>query len=106
MTLVYYDSLCRLVELSGYKIHSTHSAATQLDSLSSISGNKIFRVEEIPHDQLRIESDELLIPVAHFHKVLPLFILPPLCIALDSVVFRCRKYISASAFPSTSKSER
>ena len=65
--ILYY--VCRLVELSSCKIHSVHAPMTQLELLSSISGNKIFRVEEIPQDQLRSESDELLIPVAHFHKV-------------------------------------
>ena len=56
------------------KILTTISPASPLEgALVNMSGNKTFRAEEIPQDQLKLNSDELLIPAAHFHKVLPQF---------------------------------
>lgn len=37
----------------------------------------IYRFEEIPHDELHLADDEMLIPVAHFYKnVLDVFGIP------------------------------
>lgn len=34
------------------------------------SQQKTYRIEEIPHDELSMGMDDMLIPVAHFNKVL------------------------------------
>jgi ubiquitin carboxyl-terminal hydrolase 7 len=38
-----------------------------LDQLS-VGGTRTFRVEEVPPDEYSLTEDELLVPVAHFHK--------------------------------------
>lgn len=57
----------RLLEIISYKIFSVQREDVQLDSLGN-AGTKTLRVEEIPKDELDLADDELLIPVAHFHK--------------------------------------
>ncbi|XP_071522080.1 ubiquitin carboxyl-terminal hydrolase 7 isoform X1 [Panulirus ornatus] len=57
----------RLVDIASYKISSTLSESIGLDTVST-SGTKSYRIEEIPTEELHIADDEMLIPVAHFHK--------------------------------------
>lgn len=40
-----------------------------LDTLNQPGGViKIYRIEEIPKDEIDLQEDEMLLPVAHFHK--------------------------------------
>jgi len=57
----------RLVEISSYKIASVPGESVTLDALST-AGTRSYRIEEIPVEELQSGEDELLIPVAHFHK--------------------------------------
>ncbi|XP_040571278.1 ubiquitin carboxyl-terminal hydrolase 7 [Lepeophtheirus salmonis] len=57
----------RLVEIVSNKICNVASEDTLLEVISSFQ-NKTYRIEEIPEDQLEIGVNELLVPVAHFHK--------------------------------------
>ncbi|XP_015785155.1 ubiquitin carboxyl-terminal hydrolase 7 [Tetranychus urticae] len=57
----------RLLEVSSNRITTTHGEDIQLECLNPV-GNKIFRIEEIPKDELVKESGDFLIPVAHFQK--------------------------------------
>jgi len=50
-----------------YKIQSIVYEEIRLDMLNT-SPPRWFRVEEIPKDELELNDDELLIPVAHFSK--------------------------------------
>jgi len=58
----------RLLEVISCKIFAIQREVALLDCLSS-AGTKMFRIEEIPKDEVNLAADELLIPVAHFHKV-------------------------------------
>ena len=60
-----FDS--RLLEIVSYKIQSIVYEEIRLDMLNT-SPPRWFRVEEIPKDELELNDDELLIPVAHFSK--------------------------------------
>lgn len=33
-----------------------------------MANTRSYRIEEIPHDELHLNDDEMLIPVGHFHK--------------------------------------
>ncbi|KAK7111658.1 ubiquitin carboxyl-terminal hydrolase 7-like isoform X1 [Littorina saxatilis] len=57
----------RLLEIISYKILSVQREDIPLEQLS-VGGTRTFRVEEIPGDEVTMAEDELLIPVAHFHK--------------------------------------
>jgi len=57
----------RLLEIVSYKIQSIVYEEIRLDMLNT-SPPRWFRVEEIPKDELELNDDELLIPVAHFSK--------------------------------------
>ncbi|KAK2160538.1 hypothetical protein LSH36_131g04007 [Paralvinella palmiformis] len=57
----------RLLEVISCKIFAIQREVALLDCLSS-AGTKMFRIEEIPKDEVNLAADELLIPVAHFHK--------------------------------------
>uniref|UniRef100_T1GTK6 ubiquitinyl hydrolase 1 n=1 Tax=Megaselia scalaris TaxID=36166 RepID=T1GTK6_MEGSC len=65
----------RLVEVSSHKILSPPKEDTALEDLQStesITSNqnpqKIYRIEEIPKDELVLGENEMLIPVSHFSK--------------------------------------
>ena len=62
------DSSFRLLEIVSYKILSIQREDTLLDCLNPTS-SKTFRIEEIPVDEQQVADDELLVYVAHFHKV-------------------------------------
>lgn len=55
----------RLLELSSSRLMTALDENSPLDALST---HKIFRVEEIPKDEVNLTDDEYLVPVAHFHK--------------------------------------
>uniref|UniRef100_T1J1R9 Ubiquitin carboxyl-terminal hydrolase 7 n=1 Tax=Strigamia maritima TaxID=126957 RepID=T1J1R9_STRMM len=57
----------RLLEVISYKIFCVQREDVQLECLNS-AGTKSYRIEEIPKDELHTNEDELLVPVAHFHK--------------------------------------
>lgn len=57
----------RLLEIISYKILCVQREDVPLDSLN-VAGSKTFRIEEIPVDELHLADDEMLIPIAHFHK--------------------------------------
>ena len=63
-----YLCFARLLEIISYKIFALQKEDVSLDFLNS-PGTKTYRVEEIPKDEMYLEKDELLVPVAHFHKV-------------------------------------
>lgn len=62
----------RISEISGNKIQAGPPEDTQLHSLHSgndnVNSQKIYRLEEIPPDELEIGPNEMLIPVSHFYK--------------------------------------
>ncbi|XP_076047681.1 ubiquitin-specific protease 7 isoform X2 [Oratosquilla oratoria] len=57
----------RLVEISSYKVTTVHSENVNLEALST-GGTRSYRIEEIPAEEQPLGEDEMLIPVAHFHK--------------------------------------
>ncbi|MGH0151493.1 UNVERIFIED_CONTAM: hypothetical protein FKN15_034980 [Acipenser sinensis] len=58
----------RLLEIVSYKIIGVHQEDELLECLSP-AASRTFRIEEIPLDQVGLDKDnEMLIPVAHFHK--------------------------------------
>lgn len=57
----------RLVELMSHKIFAVQPSDILLECLNS-APTKTYRIEEIPHDQLTVNDNQALIPVAHFHK--------------------------------------
>ncbi|XP_075231892.1 ubiquitin-specific protease 7 isoform X3 [Lycorma delicatula] len=58
----------RIVEVSCSKIQTGPKDDMPLEQLNSLNNTKIYRIEEIPKDEMNIAEDEMLIPVAHFHK--------------------------------------
>uniref|UniRef100_A0A672S0C6 Ubiquitin carboxyl-terminal hydrolase n=1 Tax=Sinocyclocheilus grahami TaxID=75366 RepID=A0A672S0C6_SINGR len=58
----------RLLEIVSYKIIGVHQEDELLECLSP-AASRTFRIEEIPLDQVDLDKEnEMLIPVAHFHK--------------------------------------
>jgi len=57
----------RLVEVNCNKVIAGPKEDTSLESLT-IGGTKVYRIEEIPPDEVRLLDDEMLISCAHFHK--------------------------------------
>ncbi|XP_071107818.1 ubiquitin carboxyl-terminal hydrolase 7-like [Haliotis cracherodii] len=57
----------RLLEIISYKIFAVQKEDISLDCLNA-TGTKTYRVEEVPKEESVISEDELLLPVAHFHK--------------------------------------
>lgn len=57
----------RLVEISSFKISSIPLESMSLDTLTA-AGTRTFRVEEVPSGEQPVLDDEILVPVAHFHK--------------------------------------
>ncbi|XP_014255041.1 ubiquitin carboxyl-terminal hydrolase 7 isoform X2 [Cimex lectularius] len=61
----------RLLELTCNRINPVSPKDdTPLESLANAATNtpKMYRIEEIPKDELQLADDETLVPVAHFHK--------------------------------------
>ncbi|XP_074039373.1 ubiquitin-specific protease 7 isoform X4 [Leptinotarsa decemlineata] len=57
----------RLTEINGNKVSMGPKDDTPLESLV-VAATKMYRVEEIPRDELQVADDEMLVPCAHFHK--------------------------------------
>lgn len=63
----------RIVEINGNKIIPGPTEETLLEYLqssgeSSMANQKVYRIEEIPTEELDLDDDEMLIPVVHFFK--------------------------------------
>lgn len=57
----------RILEIVSNKLQPGPKEDVLLETLST-NGSKIYRIEEIPKDELSLSEDEILVPVAHFHK--------------------------------------
>lgn len=57
----------RILEVSSNKLGPGPKEDTPLENLSPLS-TRSYRIEEIPKDELNLADDEMLVPVAHFHK--------------------------------------
>lgn len=57
----------RILEINCNKLLPGPGDDVLLDNLNS-SGTKLYRIEEIPNDELHLAEGEMLVPVAHFHK--------------------------------------
>ena len=57
----------RLLEIATNKITQVMNDDVLLECLNT-NGNKVYRIEEIPKDEAKLETGEFLVPVAHFHK--------------------------------------
>lgn len=57
----------RCLEITSCKITSILPEDVLLECLNPV-GNKGYRIEETPLDEVKIEGDEFLVPVAHFFK--------------------------------------
>jgi ubiquitin carboxyl-terminal hydrolase 7 len=55
------------VDIVSHKILGVNPVDARIDTLSPTS-TKTYRVEEIPDGQERLADNEILVPVAHFHK--------------------------------------
>ncbi|KAL0278652.1 UNVERIFIED_CONTAM: hypothetical protein PYX00_000410 [Menopon gallinae] len=59
----------RIFELQSCKIGPMLKEEAGLESLSQPGVQvKVYRIEEIPKDEVELQDDEMLLPVAHFHK--------------------------------------
>lgn len=63
-----FDALCRLLEVSGYKIVGVIPNDTPIENIM-LQGNKNLRIEEVPMNETCLSESEMLVPVAHFHTV-------------------------------------
>lgn len=57
----------RILEINCNKLLPGPRDDVPLDNLNA-TGTKLYRIEEIPNDELNLADDEMLVPVAHFHK--------------------------------------
>lgn len=57
----------RITEVSCSKLTFGPKDDVSLESLVQC-GTKVYRIEEIPKDELHLAEDEMLVPCAHFHK--------------------------------------
>ena len=55
------------MELNCNKVVAGAKEDMSLEALG-VGSSKVFRIEEIPADELRLQDDEMLISCAHFHK--------------------------------------
>lgn len=60
--------VCRLVEIISNKIFNVQKDEAQLECITN-AATKLYRIEEIPNDELDLTDDELIVQVAHFSKV-------------------------------------
>ena len=61
------DVSLRLLDITSHKIANVYEPDARIDSLQGAS-SKLYRVEEIPPDQVRVAENELLVSVVHFQK--------------------------------------
>jgi hypothetical protein len=57
---------CRLVDVVNSKIYSVYPEEAQVDTLPQ----KVLRLEEVLPEEVNLSDNELLVPAAHFQKVL------------------------------------
>ncbi|XP_063897034.1 ubiquitin carboxyl-terminal hydrolase 7 isoform X4 [Helicoverpa armigera] len=57
----------RIVEVSCHKVLPGPDPELTLDQVT-ISPPRLYRIEEIPRDELNLQEDEIIVPCAHFHK--------------------------------------
>lgn len=57
----------RILEMNSNKLQLGPKEDVLLESLNT-NGSKIYRIEEVPNDEIDLSEDELLVPVAHFQK--------------------------------------
>ena len=57
----------RILEMNCSKLSPGPKEDTPLENLNTL-GTRAYRIEEIPKDEVIIADDEMLVPVAHFHK--------------------------------------
>ncbi|XP_063971847.1 ubiquitin carboxyl-terminal hydrolase 7 isoform X1 [Diachasmimorpha longicaudata] len=57
----------RLLEVHCNRLMPGPKDDTSLETLNAL-GNKTYRIEEVPKDEVNLAEDEILVPVAHFHK--------------------------------------
>ncbi|XP_060521700.1 ubiquitin carboxyl-terminal hydrolase 7 isoform X3 [Cylas formicarius] len=57
----------RLTEVNCHKLSMGPKEDTPLESFATVA-SKIYRIEEIPQDELVIGEDEMLVPCAHYQK--------------------------------------
>ncbi|XP_061713292.1 ubiquitin carboxyl-terminal hydrolase 7-like isoform X2 [Cydia pomonella] len=57
----------RIVEVSCHKVLPGPDPELTLDQVT-IAPPRLYRIEEIPQDELNLQEDEALVPCAHFHK--------------------------------------
>ncbi|GBP91325.1 Ubiquitin carboxyl-terminal hydrolase 7 [Eumeta japonica] len=57
----------RIVEVSCHKVLPGPDPDLTLDQVI-MAPPKLYRIEEIPRDELHLQDDEMLVPCAHFHK--------------------------------------
>ncbi|CAH2236828.1 jg8579 [Pararge aegeria aegeria] len=57
----------RIVEVSCHKVLPGPEPELTLDQVT-ISPPRLYRIEEIPRDEVNLSEDEILVPCAHFHK--------------------------------------
>ncbi|KPJ08208.1 Ubiquitin carboxyl-terminal hydrolase 7, partial [Papilio machaon] len=57
----------RIVEVSCHKVLPGPDPELTLDQVT-ISPPRLYRIEEIPKDELHLQEDEVLVPCAHFYK--------------------------------------
>ncbi|VEN46233.1 unnamed protein product [Callosobruchus maculatus] len=58
----------RFTEVNCNKVALGPKEDTPLESLGVPSPARVFRIEEVPRDELHIAEDEMLVSCAHFHK--------------------------------------
>ncbi|XP_055691767.1 ubiquitin carboxyl-terminal hydrolase 7 [Lutzomyia longipalpis] len=63
----------RVAEIVGHKLVMGPSEDTQLECLQTsaeqtLTNQKVYRIEEVPKDEVNLAADEQLVPVTHFYK--------------------------------------
>ncbi|CAH1982094.1 unnamed protein product [Acanthoscelides obtectus] len=58
----------RFTEVNCNKVALGPKEDTLLESLGTPSPARVFRIEEVPRDELHVAEDEMLVSCAHFHK--------------------------------------
>lgn len=57
----------RLLEIVSHKLFKVEVEDTLIDCLN-VASTKVYRIEEVPAEQVNLPPDAFTIPVAHFHK--------------------------------------
>lgn len=57
----------RMLEISSSRLSALVREDVILENFNNL-GTKVYRIEEVPQDEVTLSDDECLVPVAHFHK--------------------------------------